>query len=65
MPAKIIEKMCVGCGNCARVCQQEAIKIMAAKAVVDPSRCDDCELCIEQCINGAITFYLADAAGGQ
>jgi len=54
MPAIIIEKLCVGCGQCASACPNGAISISVKRAVVDSVKCDDCEECVFACINGAI-----------
>ncbi len=54
--AYIIEQLCSGCGNCARACPQEAIRVVAKVAFVDPVKCLACEECLENCQHGAITF---------
>jgi NAD-dependent dihydropyrimidine dehydrogenase PreA subunit len=56
MAAFILPELCVGCGQCALVCPQEAIVILVKVATVIPDKCIDCENCVFSCINGAITI---------
>jgi ferredoxin len=44
---------CTGCGVCADVCPNDAIRI-DKQAVVDPGRCTACAACVSACPNGAI-----------
>ena len=43
---------CVGCGACADVCPQNAIKVDDV-AVID-ANCIDCGVCIDECPTDAI-----------
>lgn len=56
MAAYILPELCVGCGQCASVCAQEAIIMLVKLAKVIPEKCIDCENCVFSCINGAITI---------
>ena len=45
-----IEKDCVACGVCVRVCPRQAIEVHnGLKAVIDESKCIGCEKCIKAC----------------
>ena len=43
------EARCTGCGECARVCNTDAFRIIANKATLDAGKCDECGKCIEVC----------------
>ncbi len=50
-----VEKQCVACGACTKVCPREAIKVeKGIKAVVDENRCVGCGLCANNCPAGII-----------
>lgn len=51
---KIKKKKCIGCGECAAHCAQEAISITEEKAVIDPKKCIGCGQCIIICPHSAI-----------
>lgn len=44
-----VDFWCVGCGNCERKCNFNAIKVVGSKAVVDPSKCVTCGYCGSVC----------------
>lgn len=46
--------LCVGCGDCVKVCPVDAIEIIDGKAVIDADVCIDCEICIKTCTYNAI-----------
>ena len=50
---------CLGFGDCAVVCPQDAICVQDGVARINTSKCIGCGLCAEQCPNGVI-FLLAD-----
>jgi len=56
LPAHVIPELCTGCGACARACPEEAIRLVGGTASVDESKCRDCEACLEECLQGAMTF---------
>lgn len=45
---------CVGCGNCAKNCQNDGVHIIDKKAVIDENKCLGCGYCIAYCPKGAI-----------
>jgi ferredoxin len=47
--------LCIGCGNCARVCNGDAILIINNKATIDPAKCVQCGKCVRVCPNEAIS----------
>ncbi len=51
---KVKRKRCIGCGDCADHCSQNAIAIVDEKAVIDPGKCIGCGECILLCQTGAI-----------
>ncbi len=40
---------CLGFGDCEQVCQYDAIHVKNGVAVVDPSKCTSCEMCVVTC----------------
>lgn len=56
---EISEKMCMGCGECVKVCTYGALELrdskQAKKAVVNPVLCKGCGLCNSKCPTGAIS----------
>lgn len=49
------ESLCLGCGECARVCDGDAIFIINNKAVIDPAKCVRCGKCVRVCPYDAIS----------
>ena len=45
---------CVGCGECVKVCDADAITMINNKAVIDVSKCIECGQCIDACPYDAI-----------
>ena len=55
---------CIGCKKCERVCPSGAIKVVDNCAVIDYSKCPDCEdfgVCAKNCTTGCI--QIADLRG--
>jgi Fe-S-cluster-containing hydrogenase component 2 len=46
--------LCVGCGDCVRICPVSAVTMVRGKAVIDVERCDGCKKCNAICSYGAI-----------
>lgn len=47
-------RLCSGCGKCAAVCGQNAVKLIDGKSVIDRSRCVSCGICTAKCPCGAL-----------
>lgn len=55
MSLNIIEKRCVSCSVCEKVCPVKAISINENKMpVIDFGKCNLCGICVEKCPTGAI-----------
>ena len=51
----VIDKSkCVGCGMCVKNCNNEGVKIVRKKAVIQPDKCVGCGHCFGYCPKGAI-----------
>jgi ferredoxin len=48
------ETSCLGCGDCIKVCEADAIILIGDKAVIDPSKCIQCGKCVKVCPYDAI-----------
>ena len=46
---KMCKTACLGCGDCAAVCPEKAIKLVNGVAEVIPERCISCGACINTC----------------
>jgi len=58
---KVVQKKCVGCGDCVDHCSQEAISLKDEKATIDSEKCIGCGECIIICPNGAIQVQWNEA----
>lgn len=47
---------CIGLGDCASICEHNAITIKNGLAAVSPSLCRGCGLCVAKCPNGIISI---------
>lgn len=50
-------EQCLGCGACASVCPQGAIKLKNGKANIDTKKCVKCGMCMEICPALAIDIF--------
>jgi sulfite reductase (coenzyme F420) len=46
--------VCVGCGDCVKICPVSAITLVDGKSVIDQEMCIDCKFCIKGCTYNAI-----------
>jgi len=51
---KVKKKRCIGCGECAAHCAQNAISMKEKKAFIHPEKCIGCGECIIVCENEAV-----------
>ena len=49
-------ELCVSCGECARICPEQAVSFAKSSAVFDHDRCIRCYCCHEVCPEDAISF---------
>jgi dissimilatory sulfite reductase (desulfoviridin) alpha/beta subunit len=56
IPAEV-GRNCDGCGQCEKVCREEAIIVTRGKAQILPERCVGCGQCISQCPKKAISSH--------
>ena len=54
---KIDKKLCIGCGECARLCPQKTITIENRKAVIHKKNCIRCWCCQEMCPKKAVLTH--------
>jgi NAD-dependent dihydropyrimidine dehydrogenase PreA subunit len=47
---------CTGCGTCAGICPQHAIRVLNNLAMVDRDLCVECGRCVSACPSGAISL---------
>lgn len=46
---------CPGEGLCIKICEHGALEEVDGEIVLHPEKCDDCDLCIQNCPNQAIS----------
>lgn len=51
---EVSEDKCIGCGNCAKVCPEEAITMENKKSIIDKNKCIGCGECMTVCPTRAI-----------
>ena len=51
----VVQKHCVGCQMCTKICAHDAISVQDRKAAIDHSKCVGCGRCIAVCARNAIT----------
>ncbi len=60
--ADVATENCVGCGKCRQVCSFNAVSMKEDgdkkdKPLIDPSRCNGCRACVEECPNACIFLF--------
>lgn len=61
--SQVAVEQCIGCGDCAELCQFGAISVIDSKAVVDIKRCMGCGVCASQCRQEAVSLVRAPDKG--
>ncbi len=55
------DALCVGCGDCVKVCKEDAISVVADhekfKIVIARAKCTNCGECVGECTAGALKMY--------
>lgn len=51
----VVQRHCVGCKLCTKICAHDAISVQDRKAAIDHSKCVGCGRCIAVCARNAIT----------
>ena len=51
---KVDMAKCIGCGNCGKACQYNAIAVVKGKVIIFPELCHHCGACMLTCPNNAI-----------
>ena len=51
----VVQKHCVGCKMCTKICAHDAISVQDRKAAINHSKCVGCGRCIAVCARNAIT----------
>jgi heterodisulfide reductase subunit A-like polyferredoxin len=61
--AVVDEGLCIGCGECAEVCQFAAISVDDGLACIDLAACMGCGVCVAHCPQEAIELVRDPAKG--
>ena len=56
MKIVIDKQKCMGSGECAKACPENAISLVEGQAVIDHNKCDADGICIPACVNSAISL---------
>ena len=57
----VVQKHCVGCKMCTKICAHDAISVQDRKATIDHSKCVGCGRCIAVCARNAITVNVDES----
>lgn len=52
------DQKCINCGQCATVCQFDAVGFIGGQRIYDKDLCLGCALCVENCSSGALSLYV-------
>ncbi|MCX8128792.1 MAG: DUF362 domain-containing protein [Clostridia bacterium] len=58
----MIEEKCIGCGQCAKSCSQDAVYFNNKKAQIDMVKCIGCGQCVSACLYDAAVIQFNEAA---
>ena len=61
--ARVDERLCAGCDECAEVCQFAAISVDDGFARIDAAACMGCGVCVVHCPQEAISLERDSAKG--
>ena len=54
MTYKIKTELCLDCGACERVCDNDCIRFIGSNYEIDSENCDECGKCYDACLIEAI-----------
>lgn len=57
----VITEMCVGCGECTKICAHDAPKVLNRKAEINQDKCTGCGRCLAACPKDAIEANFDDS----
>ncbi len=57
---EVNSEVCIGCGNCFKVCIYDVMKMIDGKADIDQNACKGCGQCERECPNEAISIRIDD-----
>lgn len=57
------EDLCIGCGECAELCQFGALDVSGGRSRVDWDACMGCGVCVDACSQGALTLVRDERKG--
>jgi len=52
----VLLNRCVGCGDCVRACNRDAVTMVMGKACIDPEKCTGCGVCLSACAYHALRY---------
>jgi NAD-dependent dihydropyrimidine dehydrogenase PreA subunit len=54
--SRVDTALCVGCGDCAAMCQFDAINPIDGTPVINADLCMGCGVCVDRCLQGAMSL---------
>jgi anaerobic carbon-monoxide dehydrogenase iron sulfur subunit len=55
VPGKYFVDICDQCGDCAKACPRDAIKLKGSTYRIDRKKCDACLECVDACLKNLVT----------